>query len=802
MNMKKKKIVIYGIGSLQNRGCEALVNSSIYQFPKEDEIIAATFDYEHDKDTYKGRIKKMVDHHKHDETKFNNEEKEEFKKLQSRPWNTRDYECFYERDVINEMKDADLCIHIGGDNYCYGVNEWIYAVTSTSRELGKKTVLWGASLYDDITDLSLINDLKNYDLLMLREKISYNAIKPYISEDRLMLTPDPAFSMEPKEVKINKWYNQKKKILGINLSPLTIKTEESEKAIEAFVKYILKETDYNIALIPHVSVDEVNDLVVLKKLKEKFPTEDRIYLEEENYNCQEIKYVIGKCDFFVAARTHASIAAYSQEIPTLVIGYSVKSRGIAEDLFGNYKDYVIPMDELKGNALIDKFKKIYDNKEQVHKTLVEKMKTIRKDAKSMYQKMMERLELLDQKYVCREEKCTGCMACYNACPVNAIELVENSEGFTYPKINLEKCIHCNKCRKVCQARNSELINKKKEDIICYGAKNKDEEICKQSTSGGVFTSLATEVLKNKGIVYGAEMENYKVSHVRITKKNEIGRIRGSKYSQSHMNDIYKQVKKDLDSKKEVLFSGTPCQILGLSKYLDKKYNNLTLVSVICHGVLNEKLLQKRIKEYEEKYDTKMNKVYFRSKVNGWDPSRIEYQSDRIDKALTFQEDPMMELYVNNFILRDSCYSCPAKGIEKNPADIILGDFWGIYHINQEFYDKKGVSSVILKTKKGKELFDKVKENFDLMDTTLDVIKTYNPSLVVSPSRDHYRNKIFHDLEKSNFDVIAENGRYRSETSDGKTVAILREELQSIYSSKRYQIANKVGNILGKLRFRR
>ena len=183
--MANKKILLYGIGSLQNRGCEALVNSTIAQFDSTDEIVAATFDYENDKDMYKDRIKKFVNHHKHDEEKFSEEEEAEFKKLQQQKFDSNNYETFYQRDVIKEMKNSDYVIHIGGDNYCYGVNEWIYSINTNAKKYNKKIILWGASLYDEINDIELINDLRKYDLLMLREKISYNAVKKYIPEEKI-----------------------------------------------------------------------------------------------------------------------------------------------------------------------------------------------------------------------------------------------------------------------------------------------------------------------------------------------------------------------------------------------------------------------------------------------------------------------------------------------------------------------------------------------------------------------------------------------------------------------------------------
>ena len=798
-----KKILLYGIGSLQNRGCEALVNSTITQIDPKVEIVAASFDYDHDKDMYKDRIDYFVNHHKQNPEEFTEEEQKEFEHIQNIPFDYYNYECFYERDVIKEMKDADICIHIGGDNYCYGVNEWMYTINRKAKELNKKTVLWGASLYDEITDVDLINDLQKYDFLMIREKISYNAIKKYIDEDRLMLVPDPAFSLVPKKVKLNSWYKGRK-VLGLNLSPLTVKTKENERAVNTFIDYILNTTDYSIALLPHVTVEGVSDLSVLKKIKEEYKDEDRIFLDDEEYDCQEIKYIISKCDLVIAARTHASIAAYSTGVPTLVIGYSVKSRGIAEDLFGNYQDYVLPTEELVGDQLINKFKYIDENKEKIKEILKEKMKIVKKEAKNLYNQMIERLDYLDKKYVCSKNKCTGCSACLNICPVNAIKFVENKEGFLYPEIDLDKCIHCDKCRNTCIALHPKITSSKIEE--CHAIKAISDEVRKISSSGGVFQYLATKILEEKGVVYGAELKNFKVEHIRITDTKDLIKIKGSKYAQSNLKNVFQQVQKDLKDNKKVLFSGTPCQIQGLKKYLNQDYEKLYTVSVICHGVINDKLMKKRILEFEKQYDTKMKSLKYRSKINGWDKSTIEFDSKRIRKSYAFTEDSLMNLYINNFILRESCYACPAKGLENNIADIILGDYWGIYHVHREMFDNLGVSAIIIKTPKGKNLYDKVKNQFIEKETDIQNIVKYNPSLIESVRRPLERSKIFNDIENNELKILSRICTYTIKSKNDNEIdnllsknRELSDHLNQIYDSKRFKLIDKLGNIWNKIR---
>lgn len=799
--MANKKILLYGIGSLQNRGCEALVNSTIAQFDSTDEIVAATFDYENDKDMYKDKIKKFVSHHKHDENTFSEAEKAELKKLQQQKFSSNNYETFYQRDVIKEMKNADYIIHIGGDNYCYGVNEWIYSINNNAKKYNKKTILWGASLYDEINDIELINDLRKYDLLMLREKISYNAVKKFIPEEKLMLIPDPAFSLKSQKITLDKWYKDRN-VIGLNLSPLTIKSEKNYKDILSLIDYILKNTEYSISLIPHVTVSKVNDLNILRRIKEDYSNENRIFLEEKDYNCQQIKYIISKCNLVIAARTHASIAAYSSCIPTLVIGYSVKSRGIAEDLFGNYKDYVLPTEELTSDSLIKYFNYIESNKNKIKEILEKKIKKMSSDAKNIYKNMQKRLETLDKLTICSYDKCVGCSACKNICPHEAIKMVINNEGFLYPKINLKKCVGCGLCRKVC-CRNNEL-KKNVSPIKCYAAKSLDTDVLNKSSSGGVFKYLAESVIKENGVVYGATIDNFKVKHIRINNLKDIEKIQGSKYSQSDVSNVYKDIKEDLKNGKKVLFSGTPCQVLAIKKYFGKEEKNLITISVICHGVLNDKILNKRIKEIENKFDTKMNYVKYKSKSNGWDISSIEYNTKRLNKVYKFGDDEMMDLYINNFILRESCYDCPAKG-SNNIADIILGDFWGIFNIKSEFFTHTGVSAVILNTNTGKKLFDKIEDNLETLEVNIDDISKYNSSLIESPKRPLERSIIFNDIEENTFSIL--DKVYKQDKEKGLREKIiylaernesLKNDIDNIYNSKRFKFIDKIGNIMNKI----
>ena len=269
--------------------------------------------------------------------------------------------------IDNVRGKADLALSVGGDNYCYSNQSFYAFLNQAYQKKGIKTVLWGCSIEPDIIKNEQVSrDLKSYEMVVARESITYNAVKEVCS--KVFLAPDPAFFMQAQKCELDERFKDSN-VVGINISPMIISNETNVgvtyENYKKMINYILQNTDMKVALIPHVVWSQNNDRVVLQKLYKDFEENPRLILVAD-HKAPELKYIISKCRLFIGARTHATIAAYSSRIPTLVVGYSVKARGIAMDLFGTYKNYVIPVQSLEQSGqLIEAFKWLEMNEERI-----------------------------------------------------------------------------------------------------------------------------------------------------------------------------------------------------------------------------------------------------------------------------------------------------------------------------------------------------------------------------------------------------------------------------------------------------
>lgn len=218
---------------------------------------------------------------------------------------------------------------------------------------------------------------------------------------------------------------------------------------------------------------------------------------------------------------------------------------------------------------------------------------------------------------CKYELCTGCGSCLQSCPMHCISMQEFKDGFLYPIIDSERCIHCNKCRSVCPINKEKSVNDEAEFFMGW---HKDINVLTKSSSGGAFTAIASLVLEQGGIVYGAyfEEDTFSVKHISIENINDLDKLRLSKYYQSQIEEVYIEIKAILQTGREVLFSGTACQIAGLYSYLGGDYRNLITVDVLCHGVTNKKVVNAYIRSKEKRYKKTVKTFRFRLKPNDSD----------------------------------------------------------------------------------------------------------------------------------------------------------------------------------------
>lgn len=354
------------------------------------------------------------------------------------------------------------------------------------------------------------------------------------------------------------------------------------------------------------------------------------------------------------------------------------------------------------------------------------------------------------KEILEKNRCTGCSACASICPKGAIELVEDNEGFKHPVIDQDKCINCGLCKRTCPVLNTKensSLNK------CYVAYNKNDKVKKTSSSGGIFDAIAREVLNNNGIVVGAAFnENMKLNHIAIEKIEDLEKLKGSKYLQSDLDNIFTYIKSQINDRK-ILFVGTPCQVAGLHVYLKKDYDNLICIDLFCHGVPSSKLFNKYIKELESSNNSKVVKYNFRDKKTGWDTysNTVSFEDDKQISELQ-SNNSYMRLFLSDIALRESCYNCDFK-VGNKYSDITLGDFWGVQKYYPEMYNKNGVSAIIINTEKGKRIFESISNNLKYKECELEEIVTGNPSLKSSGKYPKKRKDFFEDLNTINIKKI-------------------------------------------------
>jgi len=310
----------------------------------------------------------------------------------------------------------------------------------------------------------------------------------------------------------------------------------------------------------------------------------------------------------------------------------------------------------------------------------------------------------------KKEDCCGCTACMNICPKQAITMIADDEGFLYPSINQELCIECDLCKKVCSFHDNYRISGNYNQPLVYAAKHRNDEVRMHSSSGGMFTAISDYILSNDGIVYGAAFdEQFRVHHQKAETKEERNKFRGSKYVQSNLHGIFKDIKEELIKGRAVLFTGTPCQNAGLHAYLNKNYENLYLCDIICHGTPSQMIFENYIHYCQRKKRSRIIEYNCRYKGNGWHThtEKAVYANGKEDsKSLLSQS--YKALFYSHLALRPACHNCKFCNFSR-PSDITIADFWGIEKCIPDFDDDKGVSLVLVNSPKGLDLFQAIRE---------------------------------------------------------------------------------------------
>ena len=342
-----------------------------------------------------------------------------------------------------------------------------------------------------------------------------------------------------------------------------------------------------------------------------------------------------------------------------------------------------------------------------------------------------------------KENCTGCYSCENICPVDAINMEIDEEGFWYPKVQEHRCIDCKLCEKSCP-----IINKKTSISLkeAYGCFNKDDYIRLKSSSGGIFTAIAKVILQDNGDVFGAAFdENFQVKHICIENDDDLYKLRGSKYVQSNINTTYKQAKDILLQGRKVLFSGTPCQISGLKSFLGKEYDNLLCVDLICHGVPSPLVWKEYLKEISN--SRKLSLITFRDKSNGWKNAELVYKFESgSEYREKYSESTYIKGFIQNCFLRPSCYTCHNKTLDRC-SDLTLGDFWGVEEQLPSIDIQEGISLLLVHSEKGSSILNKIKNNIFVEKVDINLALTFNECAIQSVKLTKKRLKFFQYIKK-------------------------------------------------------
>ncbi|MCM1170960.1 MAG: Coenzyme F420 hydrogenase/dehydrogenase, beta subunit C-terminal domain [Clostridium sp.] len=353
-----------------------------------------------------------------------------------------------------------------------------------------------------------------------------------------------------------------------------------------------------------------------------------------------------------------------------------------------------------------------------------------------------------------KNKCTGCWACVNNCPKNCIFMKTAEDGFKYPSVDSKQCVNCGLCLNNCPVMHkNETFNHLKNPKV-FAAWSNDEEIRLNSTSGGIFSELANIVLERNGILVGAQYnEKHLVEHVIVHSKQGLKKIRQSKYIQSDMGFVYRDVKQLLSDGRLVVFCAAPCQVAGLVSVLGNCPDNLLLIDFVCRGTNSPKAYVKYLEYLEKKYRSKVKRVWFKNKTYGWNrfSTRIDFLNGK-----KYIKDRYTDLFMRGYIeqnlyMRDCCEACLFKDFPRQ-SDITLADFWGVSHVDTALDEDKGTSLVMINSDKGFDFFSLLGKRIYARECKIEDAVKENNCIFQSAKKNRNSTKFLRLLDKFSFPV--------------------------------------------------
>lgn len=361
----------------------------------------------------------------------------------------------------------------------------------------------------------------------------------------------------------------------------------------------------------------------------------------------------------------------------------------------------------------------------------------------------------------KTKECCGCGTCALVCPMKAISMSEKELGCLYPEIDYDKCVGCGKCKQICAFQRE--TEGKETPTSAYAAMAEEKTLLKKSASGGVFATIAKNILRQGGIVFGCSMElqNGKLfpMHIGIHREEELYKLQGSKYVQSFLGDTFLKVKEELKNKRLVLFSGTPCQVDALNRYLEKEDSSfLYTIDIICHGVPSTKLFQDYIGSIEEKTKKRVSAFYFRDKTWGWGLNAkyilVDKNSKEIHRNVSADISSYYSLFLESETYRQSCYSCKYASSDRK-SDVTIGDYWCLEKEHPEYTVEQGgqlsvlegVSCVLVNTQRGEELVELYTTGLNLKHSEYRKVAKWNRQLINPSRHTEKRKQIVSSYEK-------------------------------------------------------